>query len=197
MLPLVVLLFFGIIDGGRYLWEVNRASKATQAGARAAAVTHMVPQGLANYSFAISAGIPQGQPVSEAYFTGVQCEQAGGSVDCDWLGSPSDDFDLDPLDCAFDTVVNRMRVFMPRLETENVVVAYYNSGLGFSGDPSGPDVAPLISVRLKDIDFQPILTGLFGLSWPLPSSDYTITQEDGMGWKYEEVPNDNECDASA
>ena len=38
VLPLLILLLFGIIDAGRLLWEVNRAEKATQMGARYAIV---------------------------------------------------------------------------------------------------------------------------------------------------------------
>ena len=39
VLPLLILFLFGIIDGGRYMWEVNKAEKATQAGARVAIAT--------------------------------------------------------------------------------------------------------------------------------------------------------------
>jgi Flp pilus assembly protein TadG len=46
VLPLLILLLFGIIDGGRYLWEVNKAEKATQVGARVAVVTDVLETGL-------------------------------------------------------------------------------------------------------------------------------------------------------
>ena len=42
MLPLLILFLFGIIDAGRFLWEINRAEKATQVGARLAVVTDVV-----------------------------------------------------------------------------------------------------------------------------------------------------------
>ena len=34
VLPLLILLLLGMIDTGRYMWEYNRAEKATQMGAR-------------------------------------------------------------------------------------------------------------------------------------------------------------------
>ena len=43
VLPLLLLLLFGIIDAGRLAWEFNRAEKATQVGARVAVVTDPIP----------------------------------------------------------------------------------------------------------------------------------------------------------
>lgn len=194
VLPVVVAFFFGIIDGGRYFLEVNRAEKATQAGARVAAVTDMVPQGLVTYSYSLSSGVGQGQPVDESYFPGVECTQTGSSVTCDWLSTPVDSFDLNPDSTAFAEIVDRMDDYMPTLTAENVEIVYGNSGLGFAGDPSGPDVAPFITVRLRDMEFQPILTVLFGATWGLPAAPYTITQEDGRGACYEEKSSDG-CDS--
>ena len=51
VLPLALLFLFGIIDAGRFMWEFNRAEKATQMGTRYAAVTNMVPSTLASTSF--------------------------------------------------------------------------------------------------------------------------------------------------
>src|SRR3546814_13933585 len=42
ILPLILLFRLGIIDVGRYAWEINRAEKATQTGARWAAATEMM-----------------------------------------------------------------------------------------------------------------------------------------------------------
>ena len=48
VLPLLIVLLLGIIDAGRFIWEYNRAEKATQAGARVAIVTQILPQGVAD-----------------------------------------------------------------------------------------------------------------------------------------------------
>lgn len=187
VLPLAVIFMFAIIDGGRYLWEVNRAEKATQAGARIAAVTAMIPQGVADYSYSISAGVPQGAAVGTGDFPGVTCTGAVGSVDCAWLGSPNNAYALNPNAAAFDQIFKRMTHFLPNLEPAEVQVVYSNSGLGFAGDPTGPDVAPIITVRLLDVDFTPWMSGIFG-TWGLPSSDYSLPQEDGIGTCFEEHP---------
>ncbi len=55
MLPLLILFLFGIIDGGRFLWEINKAEKATQAGARVAVVTDVISTGLGTQIMSASA----------------------------------------------------------------------------------------------------------------------------------------------
>ena len=73
VLPLLLLLIFGIIDGGRFLWAMNRAQKATQSGARFAAVTDMVPAGLASYSFATDGEVPAGAAVPRRVVPSTKC----------------------------------------------------------------------------------------------------------------------------
>ena len=67
MLPVFLLTFFGMIDAGRFFWSVNQAEKATQVGARWAAVTDMVPSALSSYSFAVTCAISQGLPFRERF----------------------------------------------------------------------------------------------------------------------------------
>ena len=63
----------------------------------------------------------------------------------------------------------------------NVVVEYRNIGLGFSGDPNGPDVAPLVTIRLTGMQFQPLTTMIFGVQVPMPDFRAALTLEDGAG----------------
>ncbi len=51
VLPLLLLFLFGIIDAGRFMWEYNKAEKATQVGVREAVVTDVIPGGLATASY--------------------------------------------------------------------------------------------------------------------------------------------------
>jgi len=77
VLPLLLLLLFGIIDAGRFMWEWNRAEKATQMGARYAVVADPVLNGLDNsYSFSISGGIPQGTAVPTTSFNTATCDNS-------------------------------------------------------------------------------------------------------------------------
>lgn len=178
VLPLLLLFLFGIIDGGRLLWEFNRAEKATMFGARYAAVTDMVAAGFSDFSFATDDGDPviAGTPVPVTNFDRVTCDQ--DSCDCvggDVCGAVTHDPD------AFGAIVARMAAMYPQIEAENVTVTYRNTGLGFAGDPGGPDVAPLITVALNDLSFQPITLVVFGASIDMPDFKTSLTAEDLSG----------------
>ncbi len=176
VLPLLLIFLLGIIDAGRYMWEHNRAEKATQMGARYAVVTEMVPSGLETYSFALSDGILAGNAVpitnfDRAVCNTTTCSCTGGSA-CGSLGYDA---------AAFDAIVARMDAMYPPINDSNVTVEYRNVGLGYAGDPNGPDVAPLVTVRLTGLNFQPITFVLFGADVPMPDFRAALTLEDGAG----------------
>lgn len=187
VLPLFLIFLLGTIDAGRYAWEFNQAAKATQTGARWAIVTDLVPggntaTGLKNYSWAVSGIVPQGTPVPESDFGGVYCESSGGTASCTCkVSCPfSTTVDVDAQD-AWDKIVGRMQQIYPAIQSDNVRIDYDWSGLGFAGDPNGPDVAPLTTVTLKDMQFQPLTLLLFGGTIDIPESSYALTMEDGDG----------------
>lgn len=178
ILPLFLLFLFGIIDAGRYMWEHNRAEKATQMGTRYAVVTDMVPSGLATYSFALNDNIQAGNAVPSSSFnsavcnaTTCACEGGGGSV-CNSLG-------YDPE--AFANIVERMQWMYPAITPADVEIEYRNVGLGYAGDPNGPDVAPLVTVTLNGMEFEPITLLLFGGAIGMPDFRAALTLEDGSG----------------
>ncbi|MES2493002.1 MAG: TadE family protein [Pseudomonadota bacterium] len=182
VLPLVILLLFAIIDVGRFAWAVNRAEKATQVGARWAAVTDLVPSGLATYSFAASGGIPQGTPVPVTAFPGLSCQSNGSAVSCACAAGGSCAFATTANATTFRAIAARMKTIKPDIGEVNVVVNYRNSGLGYAGDPSGPDVAPIINVRLQGMTFRPLSLLVFGVDHlDLPTFSYSLTMEDGQG----------------
>ncbi len=76
VLPLLLLLLFGVIDAGRFMWEYNRAEKATQMGARYAVVTDPVIPALASYSFAVSGEELPGDTVDNALFDNAVCDDS-------------------------------------------------------------------------------------------------------------------------
>jgi hypothetical protein len=169
VLPLLLLFLFGIIDAGRLLWTVNKAEKATQMGVRYAIVTDMVPEDLADTDFAMDNDVPGGDPVPTSEFDTTLCNDS----DC------SNGWGYDST--AFANIVGRISAFMPEVAEDNVEIQYDNVGLGYAGDPNGPDVAPLVTVRLKDIEFQPTLFMLFGGSLTLPAFESSLTGEDFDG----------------
>jgi hypothetical protein len=177
VLPLLLLLLFGIIDAGRFMWEYNRAEKATQMGARFAAVADPpLGSGFSDYSFSISDGIAAGSAVPVANFDSATCTQAsctcvGGTV----CGSVAYD------STAFQDIVDRMSAMYPQIAAGNVSVEYKNIGLGFAGDPNGPDVAPLITVRLTGLVFHPITCLMFACTISMPDFRAALTAEDLSG----------------
>lgn len=175
VLPLLLLFLFGTIDIGRAMWTWNRAEKATQMGVRYAVVANLVPNGLNAYNFAVN-GVTQGEPVPEASFEGATCTSAGCSckaASCPWLGTADS--------AAFTSIVARMRLFMPEIQATNVKVDYDYSGLGYSGDPNGPDVAPLVTVQLTGMQFKPITFFAFRTTMTMPDFRAALTLEDGQG----------------
>ena len=178
VLPLLLLLLLGMIDAGRFMWEYNRAEKATQMGVRYAVVTNPVAPGLASYSFAVNGGVIAGDTVPVALFDNAVCDDAGCSCSassgnfCSGAGYDA---------AAFSKLVARMSAMYPPIGAGNVEIKYRNVGLGYAGDPNGPDVAPLVTVSLNDLEFQPISTLFFGVSLDMPDFRAALTLEDGLG----------------
>ena len=169
VLPLLLLFLIGIIDVGRLMWTWNRAEKATQMGVRYAVVTAMVPSTLASRDFALADSIPGGNPVPSASFSSTTCDNANCT------GSWGYD------STEFANIVSRMRMFYPELAATNITVKYENIGLGYAGDPNGPDVSPLVTVQLQGMSFTPIVFNLFRSSITLPPFSAALTMEDGSG----------------
>lgn len=167
VLPIMLVFLFGIMDAGYYAWTINRAEKATQMGARWAVATNLVPANLATYSFAIDGGIAQGAMVPETSFPPFSCTSAG----CTQWGFNA---------TAFADIVEHMQRFYPEIEADKVRIDYSWSGLGYAGDPNGPDVAPIVTVRLVDLEHRPLFGLLIG-SVDLPDFAYSLTNEDSEG----------------
>ena len=74
-----------------------------------------------------------------------------------------------------------MQAALPEIQAANVRIDYDYAGLGYAGDPNGVDVAPLVTVRLVGLSFQPLTFILFGGSISLPDFRAALTLEDGVG----------------
>lgn len=178
VLPLLVLFLLGIVDAGRMMWTWNQAEKATQMGTRMAIVTDMVPGGLFAYNYATTLG--QGAPIPTSAFGATTCSKPSTAVSCTCTTSPCPT--LTPINSmAFDAIVTRMTFILPMLDASNVSIDYENSGLGYAGDPNGPDVAPIVTVRLTGVKFTPLVFAVFGASITLPAFRSSLTLEDGSG----------------
>lgn len=179
VLPLLLIMLFGVIDGGRFLWEFNRAEKATQMGVRYAVVTTPVLTGLdTSYSFAIDGGITQGNAIPTANFDSATCDDSTCTCDST-TGNFCDSTSYNST--AFQNIAQRMRFIYPPIADGDVEVIYKNVGLGFAGNPDGSDVSPLVTVKLKNLQFHPITCLVFACSINMPSFSAALTAEDLSG----------------
>ena len=183
VLPLLILLLFGIIDAGRFMWEYNRAEKATQVGARMAVVTNVIPGGLAAQSYlgntAGGTALTQGDLISRLALGKIVCTNTACCNPTTLCTTPYPA--LGTYDAAtFTAIVTRMRYMKPDITAANVRVEYSGSGLGYAGDPNGMDVSPLVTVRLTGVRFSSIAT-LFFVNFTMPDTLTTLTAEDSVG----------------
>lgn len=181
VLPLLILFLFGIIDGGRYLWEVNRAEKATQAGARVAIVTDTLDSGLSGQSYVGQTfggvTLTQGDVIPVTALGELRCTNTGCSCisgTCPTVVAPGD------YAARFSRIFQRMEFMKPGIAQTNVVISYRGAGLGFAGDPNGMEIAPLVTVELTGVQFRPLV--LFNaVAFNLPEFRTTLTAEDSSG----------------
>ena len=184
VLPAALLMLFGVIDVGRYAWQLNEYEKATQMGARYAVVTDVVSEGLADEDLTwigepyCGAGTcVAGQTIGAEGLGSIVCSSAS----CTLSGNFPDSFDTGVDSTAFNNIVARIRRFQPRIAPADVRVEYRGSGIGFAGDPHKPEVAPIVTVRIVGAQYNPITLSPFGGSVPLPDFSYSLTLEDGEG----------------
>ncbi|MBA4164640.1 MAG: pilus assembly protein TadE [Erythrobacter sp.] len=179
VLPLLILFVLGTIDIGLYAWRINQAEKATQMGARWAVVTNPLANEIASTSYVnVNVGgtlITQGDRIPAGALGVLTCTSSA----CTCTVSPCPGTTHNP--AAYAALRDTMRRVLPAIQDSNVVVEYRGSGLGFAGDPNGPDVAPIITVRLQNMTFTPVTLVLFGASVNLPDFAYSLTAEDATG----------------
>lgn len=179
VVPLLILFVLGTIDVGLYAWRINQSEKATQMGARWAAVTDPLANEIASTSYVNynNGGtlITQGDRIPASAMGVLSCTDTGCT--CTTNPCPGTTFNS----TAFTALADTMRRVLPAIQDSNVVVEYRGSGLGFAGDPNGPDIAPIITVRLVDMTFTPVTLVLFGANVGLPEFAYSLTSEDADG----------------
>lgn len=179
VLPLSMLLFFGLIDAGRFAYAFNQGEKATQIGARWAVVTDPLAPELTTTSYVgVTVGgqtLTQGDRIPAAALGEISCT----TTTCTCVATPCPAGVGTADTAAADLMLARMQQFMPEITAANLEVDYTGSGLGYAGNPNGMDIAPFVTVKLKNMTFSPFV--LFGKSVSLPDFSYTLTMEDGSG----------------
>ncbi|WAT16709.1 pilus assembly protein [Aurantiacibacter sp. MUD11] len=189
ILPLALVFLFGIIDAGRYAWQLNQLEKAAQSGVRYAVVTDIVPQGLNAYdTVGLTCADGTVLDVSDRI-----CPEALGTITCSGAGGVSCSCSTGPCPslgttdtAAFNRIVSRISRHAPMVGPENVALIYSGSGIGFAGDPATSDddsplsdIAPLVTVQISGVDLRAMT--LFGGGLEMPPVSSSLTLEDGDG----------------
>lgn len=179
VVPLLIIFLLGMIDVGRYMWSINELEKATQVGAREAVVTDMVATDLGTYNFGSVLG--QGAKIPTTSFDSMHCDKYTGTLSCN-CDSNCTGIGMTANATAFKRITDRMRQIAPLIKDTNVQITYRNSGLGYAGDPNGPDVAPIVTVSTNDqVSFTPMVFQFFGARTTLPPERASMTLEDASG----------------
>lgn len=178
VLPLLILFVLGTIDVGMYMWRLNQAEKATQVGARFAAVTDPLVTELTTTSYVNQTIggvlIEQGDSIPAEALGLITCT----NTTCTCTTSPCPIGSKTTEATPFASLLQRMQYIFPGIQATNVQVQYSGSGLGYAGDPNGPDIAPIITLRLTGLSYTPITLSPFGTAVGLPDFAYSITAED-------------------
>ena len=183
VLPLLILLLFGLIDAGRYMWQWNSAEKAAQAGVRMAVVTLPVPQGLIDAAYVgnTSGGpaLTQGDPIPLTALGKIVCNNTACCNPASLCTTPYPA--LGTFNSAsFNAIVQRMRFIDPLIQAADVTIEYRGSGLGYAGDPNGMEIAPMVKVNIAKIDLS-TLSSMTLLSTRITNISATMTAEDSSG----------------
>lgn len=190
VLPVFLLILFGIIDLGRFAWTFNQLEKAAQMGARFAVATEVVPQGLDTYDFGNSCPggtLAMGDRICREAMGTISCSGNGGSVACTCESGACDAaMTGTPNATAFNRIVTVMQKVTPLATADTVTIRYSGSGLGFYGDPETDsdgnplsDVAPVVTVQIAGAEMRAMT--MFGAALRLPVIKSSLTLEDGDG----------------
>ena len=181
--PLMLISMLGIVDVGRFMWEVNQAEKATQLGARFAVVTTPVSNGIVTADYAVTGSLDSGDLIPASRLGALTCTASA----CTCVSTCPEITDPSVNSAAFDAIVARMQAFKPDVTAAKVEVTYRGSGFGFAehtpGGGGGSDtmeISPLVTVSLKDLKFEPI-TCFVLCDFDLPAFATTLPAEDASG----------------
>ena len=167
------MLCFGIVDFSRIMWQWNAAAKATHWGVRYAVVNDIVSLQFKNFNGLASGSVQSGEDISVA---DVIADFGSDTITCTNTGCAGNAVQMDPV--AFGLIVQRMQAIYDKIRPENVVIVYKHVD-GFAGNSLGPDLEPLVTVRLRDMQFNLITPGLVGIiTIDIPDFAASMTSED-------------------
>lgn len=182
------VLIFGIVEFSYVFYQWNSATKATERGARLAAVSSPVASNLSTLT-----GLEPANNLPGASMPTFDCTCNGSTKKC--LGTvPANATACTYNETAMKTILlgrgnngttcitganAGMCQFFPALTQANVIVRYQYTGMGYAGRTAGP--IPTITVSLQNVKYEFLfLRGLANLTkvdFPV-SATSTVTGED-------------------
>lgn len=179
VIPVVLLVTFGITDLSVGWWQWHSAEKAMQIGTRYAVVADPVAIELPDFDCKTSSimwGTACSDPAA-AQLPTIVCDGSSSSCTNGYTFSTT----------AFDDILSRMQIMFAPLQAENLVIEYADAGLGFAGRPGGP--VPTVTLRIQNLTWQlPVLNSLLGLPpLTMPTFYTTLTGESFSTINYSEL----------
>ncbi len=171
ILPLLLVMTFGVVEFGYVLYQFNSAQKATQAGAREAS-SRLLITGL--QACFVNTTLPAGTNCADvpgaAGWSGITCSGTGGGA-CEAA--------------AWNAVLAEMQIYFPPLTEANLEIEIGPTTLGYVGRERP---VPAITVRAKNLSYDYIAIGavlqamsgssVLGDSINISSAQTTIIGED-------------------
>ena len=160
LVTLMVLLTAGVMECGFAFWQWNSAQQAARHGARLAATSDPIANDILNMT-----GLGNGDEAGDT-FPEYERHCSGRTASCN-QGSYNE-IALNAIVYGRDndgkcekTVSERRGIcdVVSSIQPENIDITYANSGRGRAGSPADP--APLITVTIKDLEFDFVLLGSF------------------------------------
>lgn len=190
------IILFGVIEFTNVFYQWNAAAKATQWGARLAAVSAPVASNLTSLKGTEAGALPgAAMPNFDCVCSGVGSGTCTGSVPANAAVCAYSATNMNTLvygrgngtNCTGSGANIGMCTLFSRITPQNVVVRYQYTGLGYAGRPPGIGQTgapvPTITVSITGLTYDFILVGaLAGIgSMTLPSFATTVTGEDLNG----------------
>jgi TadE-like protein len=194
MMTFLLVFVLGSVDFLFAFYQWNAAAKAVEMGARIAAVSTPLANGLNSLSARVlSSSVHLGDTMPS--FT-VTCNAGGGGgCTCSGTCTGVSGYNASALNtivygrgsaaCGDATSFYRVGMcdIFPRIQPANVQIVYAQTGLGYAGRDGGP--VPTITVSIQNLPFRfyflPVPIGALGLgsgTINMPSLRTTITGED-------------------
>lgn len=184
-----LVLIFGVVEFSYIFYQWNSATKATERGARIAAVSSPVASNLATLT-----GLEPANNIPGATMPSFDCtcngrtKQCTGTVPTNAAACSYSETAMKTIllgrgnngtNCVSDRLNGGMCQFFPSLTQANVIVRYQYTGMGYAGRTAGP--IPTITVSLQNVTYNFLLLSgiatLTRVSFPL-SATSTVTGED-------------------